>query len=95
VIVFKYGVTPNTDNHLWLPVDSKILSVQEQGIGNLQCWVLQDQSPRSFETRIILVVGTGIILREGDGIIKDRLEYINTDVSETGFVWHSFERKSW
>jgi hypothetical protein len=93
--IFKYAVTANTDNNLWLPKGSKILSIQEQEISCLQCWVMQDISPKEWETRVVLVIGTGLTIPEGDHIIKDSLTYINTNVTKNGFVWHSFERKVW
>ncbi|KKL63354.1 hypothetical protein LCGC14_2175910 [marine sediment metagenome] len=82
--IYKYGIGIQDLVHLSLPVDSKILTFQAQGMG-IYIWVLHDVAPLKRELRAFRIYGTGHQISE-----SEKLDYIGT-TQVAGFVWHLFE----
>ena len=67
-----------------MPTESKILCAQAQG-DDLVLWAEVKPLLEVYDSRIIVIVGTGYTLPEG------KLEYIST--AQMGhYVWHIYER---
>lgn len=87
LIVYKYEVSANCDNSLWLPKGAKVLSVQIQN-DRLQAWVLQNTCVTEWEAVTVAVWGTGIGIPD-----NGKLKYLNTCQTQDGtLVFHSFVR---
>lgn len=82
-IIFKYTLQAN-NNNLWLPEDATILDVQAQN-GQLQMWVLQDNSHTVCERRFFVAM-TGFNSAE-----LDRPHVYVATVQLGALVFHVFE----
>lgn len=89
--VYKYKLDAVGTQPVELPVGSKILSVQAQ-FEQLCLWVLVDPAVnKQTEKRVIEIVGTGIPLRELDGLPITREFLATVQMRGGSLVWHVFE----
>lgn len=82
-VIYKYKLEVTDHQILRLRAQSEILSVQVQN-GEIQLWILEDQSMSVFCDRHIAVIGTG------NPFNYNLNRFIGT-VQMTPFVWHIFE----
>lgn len=85
--IWKYELGVIDEQHLFLPVDAKILTVQMQ-YGICCLWALVNEENTAKELRKIAIYGTGNPLPDNPG------EYIATFQMHGGdLVFHVFEVK--
>lgn len=82
--IFKYELKIATTQCIYIPKESKILSVGVQK-ANIVLWVLVTEAIENVP-RIIEVCGTGRTIPE-----SNKLNFIGTVIINP-FVWHIFER---
>lgn len=83
-IIYKYILVPQELQELKLPIDSKILTVQEQN-GNICLWAMFDYDESLIVSRCIECIGTGQTMYDANR------EYIGT-CQIGSIVIHVFER---
>lgn len=86
--IYKYSVPVGGEFNILLPVNSKILCVQQQHF-QLAMWAIVDVYTEEFERRKFQIYGTG------HEIDMDAVkQYIGTVQQADGnLVWHLFELK--
>jgi len=85
--IFKYELITGF-NSLYLPEQSKVIHVAEQGYHTLVMWV--EQPVESFGPTVLHnfnVYGTG------QPIYDDRAVHVSTALMTSGLVWHVYQVK--
>lgn len=89
LVIWKYPLKFEVEQFVMLPMNAKILSVQQQFDGidrSLMLWAMVETEQDVMMERRILLRGTGTV---------DEIDYswkhLATIVTESGYVWHIFD----
>lgn len=83
--IFKYALEITDEQHVELPHDSQLLSVQDQN-GQLTLWALINPN-LNMVFRLVTIIGTGHPITKPRAVLGT---FIGTVQMYNGLVWHVF-----
>ncbi len=90
MVIWKFSLPIVGLQRVTMPKDASILSVQQQGAGDLQMWAIVDPDAER-EQRIIEIVGTGNPMADVTKEGLARLHLATVQTNGGSLVWHVFE----
>jgi hypothetical protein len=87
-IIYKYDLQEAKKQSVFLPKNSKLLSIREQN-NKLQMWFMIDTKESEEEENVFYIFGTGFPALDD----MENLQFIDTVLMSSGLVWHIFKEE--